>query len=398
MQNKKLLNKHLILLGFVLSSPVLAQNSTSKADVFNSGLESTLKNAGIDELSLTIGAKLGSLDSRTDKGTVYETNMNVELEAEVFEHVDFNFDGGFKYQTGNSSTQETGRIRTYKPKFSYKHGYFSYKMFNFAKISAGALKNSTNSTYISPFVNGGNSFLGVREMLLTKVGNFYFRLQATQAQPQNALLRETFNIDDNGDPQFFNESVDITYLTRGFKVYGAAGTYRYKNLSADIADNDYFWGNSVSKGATPDQSLYLYDFTGMYANAGIEFGIGNDRIRLKGAYVKNTESAVPDDKNTGFAYVAAYETKISDKKVTFEALGFENQADTAPAFYRGTQLANDYKGYQVGIKLENKKGFKTEINYMNRTVLGNADSVYLIDGYSDEQVYTISLRKEYDIL
>lgn len=396
MQNKTFLDKHLILLGLMLSAPTFAQGTQS--DAFTLGLQSTLKKAGIKDLNLNIGANFGSLDSRTDQTTAYETNMNIELEAEVIDSIDFKFDGGFRYQTGNSATQEEGRVRTFKPKFSYNYGYFNYRPVNFARISVGALDNSTSQQYISPFVNGGTSFLGAREVMTAKLGNFYFRLQATQAQPQNALLRETFNIDDNGDPQFFNESLDITFLTKGFKVFAAAGTYRYKNLSADVADNDYFWGNSVSKGASPDQSLYLYDFTGVYANAGMDVKIGSDLLKLKGSYIKNNEAAVADDKNSGFAYGAEYKTSFGDKKITFKALAFENQADTAPAFYRGGQLANDYEGYSVGLGFESTTGFNTEFNYTNRTVLGNTDSVYLIDGYSDEQIYTISLRKEYDIL
>ncbi|WP_412469528.1 MULTISPECIES: hypothetical protein [unclassified Halobacteriovorax] len=392
----KNVTKHLILLALLSQAQAFAQNESAK--IFTEGLSSTLKTAGFKNVGLELGADYGALDSRTDKGSVYQTKMNLELEAEVVENIDFNFSGGFSYQSGNSSSQEAERVKTYKPKFTYDYGYFDFRPLSFVKISAGALDNSTKRQYISPFINGGTSFIGAREVIATKVGNFYLRLQATQAKPQNAILRETFNIDDSGDPQFFSESADISYLTKALRIGGAVGSYRYKKLSGDLANKDYYWGNSVSIGTPIDQSLYLYDFTGIFANAGIEITLGDNSLKLSGSYIKNTESVVPDDKNTGYSYRADFKTNMGDKKITLSALAFENQADTAPAFYRGGIFSNDYKGYAVGFELETQKGFSTEFNYINRTVLGNLDSAYLIDGYSDEQVYTISLRKEYDIL
>lgn len=65
MQNKTFLDKHLILLGLMLSAPTFAQGTQS--DAFTLGLQSTLKKAGIKDLNLNIGANFGSLDSRTDQ-------------------------------------------------------------------------------------------------------------------------------------------------------------------------------------------------------------------------------------------------------------------------------------------------------------------------------------------
>lgn len=394
MQNEKVTTKHLILLSLLLATPVLGQSkaSTSQTSVVRQGL----KEAGIKNLDLNIDSSYSSMSSDTDKFSRFETNINIDLEANIASGLDFDFDGGFKYQSGNSSTQEQGRAAEFKPKFTYNYGYFNYKILNFAKINFGALNNSSSQQFISPFINGGNSFIGAREVAIQKFGNLYVRLQATQARPENRILKETFNVDDSGSPSFFNESIDLTYLTSGMKLYSAVGSYRYFKLSADVADNDYYWGNSVSKGAAADQSLYYYDYTGMYANAGVLFRVGEDKMKVFGSYVNNQDA--PTGKNTGYLYGANYETKIAGSKISLEALAFRNEADTAPAFYRANTLSNDYEGYQASLAMTGLGGFSADIKYTNRTVIGNEDSVYLINGYSDEQVYSISLRKEYDIL
>lgn len=394
MKNEKAKTKHLILLSLLLTTPAIAQQTAS--NTVTTGIEQGLKNAGIKSFKLNLDSSYDSQQSNTDKFSKFETNINVDLKANITTGLDFNFDGGFKYQSGSSTTTEEGRAAEFKPKFSYNYGYFDYRFLDSAKISFGALDNSQSQQYISPFVNGGNSFIGAREMFAKKFGSLYLRVQATQARPQNRTLKETFGVEDNGSPSFFNESLDLTYLSSTMKIYGAIGSYRYYKLSGDVADNDYYWGNSVEKGASPDQSFYINDFNGVYANAGALFKVGDDKVKIFGSYINNFEALAGE--KMGYLAGANFQTNIADKKITLEGLAFRNESDTAPSFYRSNAYSNDYEGFQASLKVQTTGGFETKFNYTNRSVLGNEFSVYEINGYSDEQVFSISLRKEYDIL
>ena len=370
-------NWKILLLLTMISGAASAESISQKA-----------KELGVDNLDIDVVSKFAALQGQTDRANKFA--MSVLFDSQLTLTNDFKFISyaGFKYETGTANSGFNERRYAATSKLVYDYAYISYKPFNFITLEAGAVDNTSDDS-VSPLVNYGVSFLGAREKL--KIASKYMdvTLVATQAMPYNDDLSDSIGTVNEGTPKFFSEIVNADIKISDTLIKLKAGHFAYQDLSNSVANSDRYFGNTVT-GNDESDSEYAYNFKGWLYGASAKFKITN-YLTVTPAIdtVKNDEAV--EGKNKGRTAKLNIDSEIINHKIKAFFGNFDNESDTAPAFYRKSIQKNSYKGNFVGLTIENPESLKTTIKYVDRT---SKSSSLLI---KDEKVYSISLRKSYDI-
>jgi hypothetical protein len=343
---------------------------------------------GIKNLDLKLKTGLSNLESPYDKSTTFSSKVYINTEINLAQGITFNADAGLKFETGSATSSFDQRRYTPKSQISYDHAYLNMEVFDFLNIEAGALNNSELSN-ASRFTNFGTPFLGVREVLSAGNESISFDVRLTQALPYNDQLSERIGAVDEGSPKYYSEIANLTAVVFNTQFSLQAGHFAYQDLSSSVANEDRYFGNSVS-GSTETNSSYLYNFKGWTYAAAIEKSFTNGlKISPAVEMVKNDEAYTGT--NTGLSYTLGLSQNIENALVAATITTFENESDTAPAFYNGSDYKNNYKGNIYKVDYKNDEGLTTSLKYVDREVIES--SLYL----ANEKVITLSLRKTYDI-
>lgn len=366
--------------------------SVTALTVSAQSIKEQAKQLGIDDLNLHIGSKFANLQGSPDRATKYSLTAALESKITLTNDLKFLSYVGFRYETGSSRVDFNEKRYTPSSKLVYDYAYMNYNLFDIIDLQAGALDN-TDSRATSSLVNSYVSFLGVRQRIKVGVGPLKLDLIATQAMPYNDDLNDNFGVVEEGTPKFYSEIANIGLDIKGAKLNAKVGHYAYEQLSSSVAYNDRYYGNSVT-GSDEFNSSYDYNFKGWIYGGSADFSITNYlNVRPEFEMVKNDEA--DQGKNEGRYTTIRFESEIRDHKVFMTLGNFAVESDTAPSFYNKSIYKNDYEGNFVTFKIENPEDLTTTIKFTDRKAQNTkaGSDRYL----QDEKVYSISLRKSYDI-
>jgi hypothetical protein len=350
------------------------------------------KELGIDNLDLHLTSKFASLQGTPDRASKFSLSTMIESEITLTNDFKLFSKAGFRYETGTSRVDFNEKRYTPSSKLIYDYAYINYTPFKPITLQAGALDN-TDDESTSALVNANVSFMGAREKLKFNAGPLGITLAATQAMPYNDDLNDNIGTVEEGTPKFFSEMATAELKIKDTVLRGQIGHFAYEDLSNSVAFNDRYYGNSVT-GDTETTAAYDHNFEGWTYKAEVEFKITSYlEVAPSIEMVKNDEAI--EGKNEGRVAQLKMKSEIRDHKVTILLGNFAIDTDTAPAFYNKTIFKNDYKGNSVRFSIENPENLKTVFSFVDRKAQNTnpGSNIYL----QDEKVYSISLRKSYDI-
>lgn len=369
----------------IFTLPLLVTALTA-APVLAQGFTKTAKELGFEKLKIKVGASASDL-SGIDKSTAFRTSLNIQTRFTLTGDIKFDFDGGLKYETGASKSSFNQRRYAPNSGLTYNYAYLNYEAFNIFRIEAGALDNRDRN-YMSLFVNYATTAMGAREIIKFESDLLDIYASATQAVPYNDELSQRIGAIDEKRSKFFQEMVTAKIKFSPIEVTGQVGHFGYEDLASDVAKNDRYFGNSVT--VTGDFGEYNYTFKGWLYSVSAKINLSKQTsITPMYGLIKNDEA--PTGKNEGHYTGVEMQTNIFDNYIKLKALSFENESDTAPAFYSRFVGKNNYKGQSLDLSIENPENLTTTVKYINRTPIES--NIFL----GDEKVISIGLRKSYDI-
>ena len=366
-----------ILLATIVS--VTAQGASLKAIANRNGIEN---------LDISVSTGVSNEESVLDKSTTFSTALKIDTNIILAQDINLNALVGMKFETGNSTSAFDQRRNTAKSQLVYDHAFVSYERFDVLKFHVGALNNK-NLESSSRFTNYGTPFLGARESI--NVGNEKHTLTVnlTQAMPYNDQLSEKIGSAQEGTPKFYSEIATLKNTFSNINLNLQAGHYAFEDLSSSVAYNDKFFGNTVT-GLNELDSAFAYNFKGWTYAADLTINFKNG-LKVSPSYEVVTNDEAVAGSNEGSSISLAAQTEIAGNIIWASITSFENESDTAPAFYNSSNYKNNFKGTVISAKMTNNDGLQTSIDYTNRKVINT--SIFL----ANEKVIKISLRKAYDI-
>ena len=297
---------------------------------------------------------------------------NLQVEARVFGVTGLlgvegklNQDLSVKVKAG--ATLEVGSnnsfiINEYAPRQQWRlrDAHFSYKPFEFFKVSAGAINQRG---YNSPLLMTSSAWLSAQErfnLLLSERFELFFRAQ--QAIPNNLNLTQRIGIvEDDGTPSFFMQSVGLNLLSDLLSASLELGKWGFDNQSTQSAFQSQFLGNSIG-GGSPNDSEFLYKYSGYNLSAKLGFTPSQSfGIELKAQYLYNDKA--PEKRNRGFFTRGTL--ILSEWRPSL--LLFKNESDSSVGFYNSAIFShNNHEGYGIGLDYHAPKGeIKASIDYID---------------------------------
>lgn len=353
-----------------------------------------LNNLNIKKLSADLSLNYKEQTGEKEKFNLFTTKILFDTNVNLNQLIDITAKAGFKYETG--STQATNDDKRYTPnsKLIYDHITIDLKPLKFVKLQGGAIDNSQ---FYAPgsVVNNGVSNLGLRESLFIDKKYFTLYLLADQSRPYNDQLSARVDSVEEGTPNFFRETAYLkgkkSFLEEQLKLsaFYKYTSFAYESLSSSVAFNDRFYGNSITIGDETN-SFYNYSFKGDVTTYGA-------KINLKGTYFKfeherTVNNNAPTGNNKADVKLLGIGTILYSHQIDLSFVNFENQRDTAPAYYSNSMFKNNYDGNLFKLKVTDSKGTSLELKYINRY------EIQPLSELADEKRVSFALRKLYDFI
>ncbi len=301
------------------------------AALFNNPPTHIKAEAGIAALTVDDQQTEARVVSFSMFGNIKQTVLT-DLEAQVI--------AGAILETGSN---ESLFVDEFKPRqdLVLKEASLNYSPIEQIVLKAGALNQGE---YNSPLLLTDSAFVGAKESLNFEIADYRFGFFLAQSVPSNHFLTNRLGSVDEGAPSLLMEGISM-HLGGDVMFFKAqAMRFKYNNLSANVAYNSQFLGNSTG-GSSTSTTFFLYDFQGYNANFNLGFNLGEElSIGFKGQYLYNDKA--PDNRNTG--YLLGFNFEYGGFKLDLEY--FDNQSDSAPAFYNSALYGhNDRDGYGGGL-------------------------------------------------
>ncbi|OUR95287.1 hypothetical protein A9Q84_15720 [Halobacteriovorax marinus] len=369
---------------FILSLGLLLSSAALSAEV--STLKNSLKKETTD-LKINLGIGGGKVDSTLNTASVMGVNIGAEAVHDLSDNLKIKINGGMKVQTGSSSSARDNNIYAPKNTNYLKEALASYTPINYVNIEAGVIDQS----YLNaPLLVGRTGFIAAKEALNFKVKDTKITLVATQAIPNNRNLSQKINVQDEGDPRFYAESIILEQELFVGNLNLAATHFAFDDISNAVAYRSILLGNSGSV-INNENGKLSNDFQGWHGNLGYAVDINNNHnLAFNGSYLTNSGAS---ENNTGKIIGTTYTYNIKQHSL---ALGLENfsiGSDASVAYYNSSKYG-----------LANKKGNRVQVEYNNsdqdlrvRAAITQNEVINKNIYQSDETVFTLSLRKIYDL-
>jgi len=281
-----------------------------------------------------------TVDDQQTEARVVSFSMFGDIVQTVLPDLEAHIIAGAILETGSN---ESLFVDEFKPRqdLVLKEASLKYKPIDQILLKAGALNQGE---YNSPLLLTDSAFVGAKEELNFEIADYRFGFFLAQSVPSNHFLTNRLGSVDEGAPSLLMEGISM-HLGGDVMFFKAqAMRFKYNNLSANVAYNSQFLGNSTG-GSSTSTTFFLYDFQGYNANFNLGFNLGDDfSLGLKGHYLFNDKA--PDKRNTG--YLVGINFEVGGFKLDLEY--FDNQSDSAPAFYNSALYGhNDRDGYGGGL-------------------------------------------------
>lgn len=370
--------------GFVLANTVTAQTNLASKE-----LKSQILNPVTDDLSMTLNTQYLSQDSEVNKTNRFRTRAEFDFKKSIVKYLDFNLDAAISLETGNSDSLYQN-ANEFEPTNAIilQRGEFTFSPFNFVALRAGAVKIDNDNHRL---LIGRNVFLGAAEEFSYKYNEFSISAVAYQTSPRNVNYSNRLDSVEEGDPNFFMESLSLRYGNENDYLSASYSSYAFANLSNSVAGISYLHGNTVNLDDSASGE-FVYSYIGNSTR--VEGQMDSRYIKMKAfgeALVNN--SAPKNNQGTLVGAIGYYH--IGDHDIYLGYSNFKTEADATVAYYadptfRRTNVEGTLTtvGYQ-----NNKEGLSVEIGLVNSQEILKSD----LSENSQEQIIQFSLRKVYDI-
>jgi len=339
--------------------------------------------------SIKISFGLGGVkaDSSLNKASVMGVNIGADAEHKLSENLNVKISGGMNVQTGSSTTARENNI--YKPGNSnyLKEAKISYTPFNIIDLEAGVINQSNLD---APLLVSSKGFIAAKEGLNYKILDTKISLFAMQSIPNNRNLSQRIDVEEDGDPRFFTETLKIDQILYIGELSLSATHFAYSDISNAVAYESILLGNSgspINKG----NGVLNSEYQGWHLGANYQVSL-NKNLVLKTKFNHLSNTAIKEN-NTG--HIAALGLSYTSGAHNYygELANFKIESDASIAYYNSSKYG-----------LANKEGNKVLLGYANSesnlNVTAEAiqnkeinENIY----QSDETIFILSLRKLYDL-
>ena len=327
-----------IFLFFILNA-VSAQETDIKVD-------SSLNTSSAKNTDLKVNASFSGKSIENQQVELRSFGMagNIKFKRPLAPMIDAQVDIGLILEAGSHKALQS---QEYKPnqKVYMSEGSLRLTPFDQVQIKAGAINQKE---YESPLLLTDTAFIGFQEKIFHNFGDVEIYFKAEQMIPNNETLTNRLGSVDEGTPTFYMETAGLLLKTQKIKFHFHLSRFGYSRLSNGVADQSRYMGNSIGGLIGPGNARFIYNYQGfnLFSQFSVNF-YGESHAYIKGQYLHNQEA--PNGRNNGILGVLGL--KIEKR---FEIWGdvFENQDDTAPAFYNDKFYGhNNRRGYGVGMKI-----------------------------------------------
>ena len=318
-----------VIAALLLSSGALAESNPATAP----------------SLSLSGGFTASLYDSDRDQSELTGVLLGIKYKQELATGLTAKFDAGAQLDTGSS---QIAYNNDFAPQQRLLLSEASLKWSPLAGLdfSAGTLNQAQNH---SSLLLSEVAFPGAeQDFVFSPFKGAHLGVRAEEAVPTSAMLSPLVT-ESVGMPYFFAGQVQGGYASRSFDASASFGGFAFGQLSADVAQDSRFRGNTV-EGIGSAGAQFVYDYQGIEAQYRLGVAVSSwATLRLEGSYILNL--AAPEGQNAGFQTSLASEFKASSSLVITPRFSvFCNESDSSPALYSDRYIGhNNVQGISAGL-------------------------------------------------
>ena len=363
----------------LVSTPAIANETTNKPEV--------TKKASNTSVKLSFGLNGLKAHSEINKASVMGVNIGATATHKLAEKLTVDISGGMNVQTGSSTTARENNIYTPGNSNYLKEAKITYTPFNILDLQVGVINQRDLD---APLLVSSKGFIAAKEGFTYKVLDTKISAFAMQAIPNNRNLSQRIDVEEDGDPRFFTETLRVEQELFIGDVTLSASHFAFSDISNAVAYESVLLGNSgspINKG----NGILTNDYQGWHLGAKYTVNL-NEKIKMNTKFNHLTNSGASED-NTGHIMALGLDYTTEEHNYSVELANFKIGSDAAVAYYNSSKYG-----------LANKKGNKILLNYNNseKNVGVSAEAIQnkVIKQniyQADETIFILSLRKLYDL-
>jgi len=322
-----------------------------------------------------------------NKANAVGVAISLEGEHQLTEIIKAKIESGVVIETGSS---ESVQQNPYEPKKSLQlsEAIVEISPWNNLTFQGGAINQRHHN---SPLFISSTAFLGAREILSYSNKQFKFELSAQQSIPSNKNLSTRLGSVDEGSPIFYSEKIKFQTIFDHIKSTLHIQHFAYDQLSAAVAYESEFLGNTIN-GSAKEQKSFSQQFMGWETGLETQIGLYQSINLLFSANLHRNTSANKGE-NTGLLLRLGAESPLSSGKLSLSLLNFKNEKNSAPAYYSSSRFGHtNRKGNGVEAKWQQKSDqLHIRGQYIHANVLEKNNL------QSDDRIFYLELGKSHEI-
>jgi len=282
-----------------------------------------------------------SLSSSKLAGVALGLDFERNLSQTFFTH----FRGGVKLEAGSSSSLFTDEFKP-ESRLSLNDARVRWTFLDPLSITIGALEQEHLA---SPVLVSGGTFPAALLSLRVAPSRWYFEAHGQYAIPTGTGL-STRSTGKENTPSLLSQTAIVGWRKNPyFFVQARASHFSFANLTHGMAQDSRFYGNTVNGIATASTYAYKYE--------GFEFGPDlslplSSRFALVAGGSRVANAKGPTGFRTGQYAYAGFHWLGSGFKLRPIGEWYNNESDSAPAFYSSSQFGhNNRRGYGGSLSL-----------------------------------------------
>lgn len=345
------------------------------------GQARAIESAGAPKINGKFSIYANSVEGDNTSSKLTGSSIEGSITQAVSKDLQYALRGGILFETGSNKALLIDEFAPNQSAYLYE-SYVKADIFSPVSIKIGALNQEM---YNSELLVTNMPFGAVMEQAAFNWGNTSLIIAAQQAIPNNQDLNQRLGSVQEGTPTFMMETVALVHNSESLAYRLNVGHFKYADLSASVAQNSQFLGNSVS--GVNENAEFVYEYKGLNVSGDVALKFGRNIFTLKGQYLFN--DGAPDGRNTGYTAAAAWRYGAFE----LEGLKFRNESDSSVAFYNNKWLGhNNRDGYAASARyFIPKQKTEFELSFINADLI--ASNVY----QSKQEAVMLRLTRSYDV-
>jgi hypothetical protein len=318
---------------------------------------------------------------------IFDVRLRAKMKYWLTGTLSVDFRPVVKFQSGRSQSLDGAENPT--DSFSLKQAALRWTPNSYFAMLAGSLNQGTLHTSV---VADDIPFPAFRVGARMKPGNFEFGLFGEVSVPaSNSLDTNTNEVEPNPIKEALQIQMNWKPNSLLF-VKNKFGTYHYKNLPSEVANQSKLLGNTTTT-ITDDVAAFDFEFRGVEAKTELQIPISQFDLTLIAEGARN--SGAPETKNTAYLGSIGLRWHASSRNSFFaQGWRFRVESDVAPAVFSSRDLfRTNRNGYEAQLGWHLKKE-KFEI----KMVYKEADVIEETPAQSRVRYYGLELETDYGSL